>query len=90
MTFKAGDPVWVAVMPGHSELGNPGELPAVVAGPSFMDKTWYRINIEGHGDGWHSDGKRLRPRRPPDEKREELGEWELCPWQPTKEKALRT
>ena len=30
--------------------------------------------------------RKIEPPKPPDEQRQELGEWELCPWQPKRER----
>jgi hypothetical protein len=83
MKYKAGDLVWVKVVPANLYLP-PGEYAGTVKGPSFR-RPHYTVEIEGYSmtDDWTCDAPILRPRKPPDElKREEVGAWDLCPWQP--------
>lgn len=82
MSFSPGDPVWCRVDPGHSHLGNAGELPAVIAKHGFM-AGWWIVDIDGVR--WAAPNHYLRPRNPPAPTREELGEWDLCPWRPERQ-----
>lgn len=84
MSFKPGDPVWCRVDPGHEKLGSIGEIAAVVVEPHIMLIGWYIIDFEGN-KGWAAPENYLRPRNPPVREREQLGEWELCPWRPLTE-----
>lgn len=82
--YKVGDPVW-AKRPHKKDAQ---ELPAAVISViqisgrccSLCSKqTTYMVDAI---PDWFICGCLLRPRLPPPPQREELGQWELCPWQP--------
>lgn len=90
MPYNAGDKVWVT----GQEPGSPfpaGRHAGVVLG-SHWESGWpYAVDVPGcpwPGDDepptrWVCREIDLRPRRDPDkQKREETGDWNLCPWQP--------
>lgn len=84
MSYKPGDPVWCRVDAGHEKLGSIGEIAAVIVGKHILSG-WWSIDLESADKGWAAPESYLRPRNPPPAKeptREELGEWDLCPWRP--------
>lgn len=80
MKFKVGDPVWCRC----ERYDHPhGWFAGVVTGHTELVWAPYNVTIDGIT---HSAAEEhLRPRRPPpkEQQREQLGEWELCPWQPS-------
>jgi hypothetical protein len=88
--FKAGDKVWVRTSEGHTTLPRATEVPGVIVDIlGYPLKPWWGLcyTVEIAGDaGWGCAEEHLRPRDDPPSKvvREEVGEWDLCPWRPQK------
>jgi hypothetical protein len=94
MTYKAGDPVWVLVKPNDPGVIEDGAIPGKYEAVVIHRITWhpdaYNLNIPAlsQRERWGAEGRRIWPRKPPEEKREEIGEWELCPWRPKQDVAV--
>lgn len=85
MTYKPGDPVWVTITASDYEAEidcpTPGIYAAVIDGPASRayPHFWHVSSADWrHGALAHEDV--IRPRRPPDDKREPLGEWANVPF----------
>lgn len=46
-----------------------------------LDGIFWEVRTS-NGDTFYADEWVLRKKRPPKQPRAEIGEWELCPWQP--------
>jgi hypothetical protein len=87
--FKVGD--MVEIVAAKTNMGSKmvGECGLVIQVLVWEGTSYYLLDIDERcywpSYGWTDNSLRLK--RPP-EKREdlELGDWDLCPWRPTKER----
>lgn len=90
MNFKPGDKVWI-IVPGECSYLQPGLYAGVCVRPEYgyAPGCWV-VDIEGHypplGKEFASQEQYMERRDdpPPQQapKRDEVGDWELCPWRP--------
>lgn len=76
--FKVGDLVWCLCQ--RWDFPKQGWLPGVISGLTNIPDLPYDVTVDGVTHTQPENG--LRPRDPPRKERQELGEWDLCPWSP--------
>jgi len=91
MNFKPGDKVWIDIPPpGYTlQAGTYAGVAVRPAGRPMPPGSWI-VDVEGHQPpsgcefASHEHYMRRRDDPPPQKqiKREETGDWELCPWRP--------
>jgi hypothetical protein len=86
MNPRPGERVWIKNTGGQLPAGT---YSGTVIGPSRMLPDWWECEIDGQpvpllalGRFWEAHKDYMFPRHDPPAVKEQLGEWELCPWRP--------
>jgi hypothetical protein len=95
VNYKTGDPVWVLFTRPDLPQVKGQWISGTVLGMSLIMPERYLCEApevpvplphldDDYEGGWRALPSHMKPRKPPeaDKVREEVGEWELCPWRP--------